>query len=85
MLLTVPWTSSSSSVRSMTEPLGLPAGAATLEEVDPPAWLSNEKDAKNSVRKVHTVILLTLGTNYVRVGVALFTQDQYVLGTSNNL
>lgn len=52
----------------MTEPLGLPAGAATLEEVDPAAWLSNEKDLKNSVRKVQI-------TNYVRVGIALFTQD----------
>lgn len=69
----------------MTEPLGLPAGAATLEEVDPAAWLSNEKDLKNSVRKVHTVLLVTLGTNYVRVGIALFTQDYYDQGASNNL
>lgn len=33
-------TSSSSSVRSMTEPLGRAAGAAALDGVDPVAWLS---------------------------------------------
>lgn len=33
-------TSSSSSVRSMTEPLGRAVGAATLDGVDPVAWLS---------------------------------------------
>lgn len=33
-------TSSSSSVRSITEPLGRAAGAAALDEVDPEAWLS---------------------------------------------
>lgn len=36
----VTWTSSSSSVRSMTEPLGRAAGAAALDGVDPVAWLS---------------------------------------------
>lgn len=33
-------TSSSSSVRSMTEPLGRAVGAAALDGMDPVAWLS---------------------------------------------
>lgn len=40
----LPWTSSSSSsVRSMTEPFGRPAGVVALEGVDPAAWLSKQK------------------------------------------
>lgn len=47
-LLNLPWTSSSSSVRSMTEPLGLVAAGLPLEGVDPAAWLSNNRDAKKT-------------------------------------
>lgn len=36
----VTWTSSSSSVRSMTEPLGRAGGAAALDGVGAEAWLS---------------------------------------------
>lgn len=44
---TIPCTSSSSSVRSMTEPLGRAAGTAALDGVDPAAWLSEKKTGKN--------------------------------------
>lgn len=44
--LNLPWTSWSSSVRSMTEPLGLVAAGLPLEGVDPAAWLSNKRGAK---------------------------------------
>lgn len=43
---TLPCTSSSSSVRSMTEPLGRAPGAAALVGVDPVAWLSEERENK---------------------------------------
>lgn len=36
----VTWTSSSSSVRSITEPLGRAAGAAALDAAVPVTWLS---------------------------------------------
>lgn len=42
----LPCTSSSSSVRSMTEPLGRAAGAADLDGLDPVAWLSEKRERK---------------------------------------
>lgn len=51
-----PWTSSSSSVRSITEPFGRGAGAAALEGVDPVAWLSEERE-KKCWKEINTSLL----------------------------
>lgn len=48
---TLPCTSSSSSVRSMTEPLGRTPGVAVLAGVDPVAWLSEADHKQKTISR----------------------------------